>query len=133
MAAQAHREQLSSLPLIDELARILTVLSIGYSPVYAPPRSNALVKEVVHNKPAIIDWRPVNKDDIARYSLLLKTTEALLRKILPDLKSIEISDQASHQRTLTDQELAQRIAGVLTVARPALAHAPDKLDPHGLN
>lgn len=131
IAAQAHREQLASLPLIDELAKILTVLAIGYSPVYARPSVDALVKDVVRDKPPIVKWQKVTRDDIARYSLLLKTTEALLRKVLPDLKSIEIMDNQQTQRSLTDAELAQRIAGVLNVAKPSLNGSD--LNPRNLN
>jgi len=131
----AHREQIARLPLIDELSRVLTILAIGWQPVYASPARNATANEVVHNKPPIIDWVPVGKEDIARYALLLRATEGLLRKLVPDMKSIEVNDNTEAKRSLSDVELAQRISGVLGEVRGikerAGAHGP--ADPKRLN
>lgn len=124
IAANAHREQVAKLPLIEELAGILLVLQIGWCPIYAKPRPSPgsptvqpTLSLVVHNKPRVVGWRELTKDDTARYSLLLKSVEAALRKVLPDLKSIEVNDRSDEKKVLTDQELAQRISGLLTEVR----------------
>lgn len=137
-SAQAHREQIASLPLVDELTRIMSILAIGFVPTYARPTRATAMHAIVATKPRIVGWEPLKRDDVARYTLLLKATEALLRKILPDLRSVEITDSAETKRTLTDQELAQRISAVLTkVKGKARPSTPDSqlptLNPKWLN
>jgi len=130
IAANAHREQVAKLPLIEELAGILLVLQTGWCPIYAKPRPSPgsptiqpTLSQVVHNKPRVVGWRELTKDDAARYSLLLKSVEAALRKVLPDLKSIEVNDRSDEKKVLTDQELAQRISGLLTQVRSKTGQA----------
>lgn len=119
------REQLANLPLVDELAKLLTCLTTGFVPVYSQPARDTSVSDLLANPPATIEWRPMEQADVSRLSLLLKTNESMLRKLLPDLKAIEVTD-ASDRQPLSDTDLAQRINGILAAANPATPNPATK-------
>ena len=117
---QQSRETLAQMDLVGHLQRTIAILTSGFKPIYLQPRKNTTAKQLSDDLSSTIpiEWEPLSREDISRFNLLLRTLTSALTKVLPDLKAVEINDTSESKKTLSDLELAQRIAGVLGTEIP---------------
>ena len=123
------RSDLDGQRIHMQIQEILSILLLGYAPVYSPPSPGTMkhqVRDEILSRP-VTEWLPLTRVDIARYNTALNTLMKLLTKVLPDLKAVELTDTTS-QRLLEDMDLAQRITSV--VGNASLLTGPTT-SPHG--
>jgi hypothetical protein len=82
-------------------------LMLGHIPNWASPRG------LPHDPEAtLLGWQPLENKDIPRLKLALESNLKLLNKVLPDLRSLDFSDQTPTPQ-LSDLELAARVAAIV--------------------
>ena len=112
------RSSLRGASIFKNIQELIYCLQLGYAPVYPVPSTGTSMaraaREQSGNPPA--SWQRMEREDIARFKILLDAQLKLLNKVLPDLKAIDLRDTTERPQ-LTPYELAQRLAGVLEIAK----------------
>ena len=106
--------------LLDVIDSLTFCLFMGATPVFRMPTDRSFAAAVAQAKaepPTPKEWRPMTKEDITRYTTLLKHYTGLLDKTLPDLKAIALDDSRD-AKVLDPLVLAQRLAGVRAMLDP---------------
>ena len=103
--------------ILERISEIMHCIQIGHVPVYDVPAPGVgLRKAATGPRPVVVSWKPMEPGDLARYQALLNQLSKQLNKAIPDLKAIEVTNTGPKQ-VIDHEKLAQRIAGVLEVAR----------------
>ncbi len=132
----ATRVMIHGPHVVQMIEAITGWLMIGYQPVWMRPDPNTYqhskalptAHQMALNYP-VLSWEPITKDDIPRLTLLIKTNMALLDKVLPSLKAVEVTETAERE-ALPPEEMANRVRSIVYQAKrnPQAMETLAKLD-----
>ena len=122
------RDEIRGERPLAQIQQTIRFLMLGYLPNWASPRG------LSHNPEAsLLGWQPLENKDIPRLKVALDANLKLLNKVLPDLRSLDFTDQTPPPQ-MSDLELAARVASIVghkntsPLFIPHAPHAPHTVE-----
>lgn len=102
-----------------QVEELLLWLTLGYAPVYACPPTDFSSQGAAAGTvqlPQPTGWAPLDKERLAAINLLLNARFKQLAKVLPDLKSMELTEVTATTSAATDPaRLARQLRGIMAL------------------
>lgn len=105
---EALRERIDGASLLSKIFSLTETLERGWVPEYAFPQDRPIA-ELSSRDFQVIDWVELRQPQLNRIKASLDIYMRLLNKVLPDLKSIDVTDTSQTARTISQVEMANRL------------------------
>ena len=123
------RAHIDGPALLRKYSEVTYYLLLGFKPIYEQPVGNL---DLAHRTLEIVDWAPLTSTDVRRLDKVLQSLHRLINKILPELKSVDVTDNTTQRESVTPTEKAARLLAALNGLRNQPGGA-EVIDGLGLN